>query len=74
MVASLLRQAERFTARELQVTRLIAEGCINKEIAGSTGVSLRALKTHPTAAMLKAGVRAAPGLVRYAIKHGLIGE
>ena len=50
--------------------RLIAEGYINKEIARSIGVSVKTVETHRTAAMLKAGVRAAPDLVRYNLIGG----
>ncbi|HEY2753069.1 response regulator transcription factor [Phenylobacterium sp.] len=73
-VSSILGEDERFTGRERQVTQLISEGYINKEIARSMGLSVKTVETHRTAAMLKADVRSAPGLIRYAIKQGLIRE
>jgi len=36
----------RFTARQMQVVTLIAEGCSNVEIADSLGVSPRTAKAH----------------------------
>jgi DNA-binding NarL/FixJ family response regulator len=63
---------ESFTARELEVAQLIAEGCGNKQIARNLGISVKTVETHRAAAMRKAGVRTAAVFVRFAIKHNLI--
>lgn len=63
---------ESFTARELEVAQLIAEGCGNKQIARSLGISVKTVESHRAAAMRKAGVRTAAEFVRFAIKHNLI--
>ena len=61
-----------FTARELEVAQLIAEGASNKMIARSLGISVKTVESHRAAAMRKAGVRTAAEFVRFAIKHKLI--
>ncbi len=63
---------ESFTARELEVAQLIAEGCGNKQIARNLGISVKTVESHRAAAMRKAGVRTAAEFVRFAIKHNLI--
>jgi DNA-binding NarL/FixJ family response regulator len=62
----------RLTAREREVLQLIAEGLSSKEIAASLGVSTRTAETHRNSLMNKLGVHKAPGLVRYAIREGLV--
>ncbi len=62
----------RLTAREREVLQLIAEGLSSKEIAATLGVSTRTAETHRNSLMSKLGVHKAPGLVRYAIREGLV--
>jgi DNA-binding NarL/FixJ family response regulator len=61
-----------FSARELEVAQLIAEGNSNKQIARRLNIGVKTVESHRTAAMRKAGVRTAPELVRFAIRHHLI--
>jgi DNA-binding NarL/FixJ family response regulator len=61
-----------FTARELEVAHLIAEGNCNKSIARILGISPKTVEAHRAAAMRKAGVRSAAELVRFAIRRRLI--
>ena len=63
---------ESFTARELEVAQLIAEGNSNKQIARVLGVSIKTVESHRAAAMRKGNARTAAELVRFAIKHNLI--
>ena len=65
---------DRFTMRELEVAQLIAEGNSNKQIAGRLGIGVKTVESHRAAAMRKAGVHTAAELVRFAIKHRLIGS
>ena len=60
------------TARELQIIRLLAAGKANKEIAQELELSVRTVETHRAKIMLKLGLKALPGLVRYAVRNGLI--
>ena len=63
---------ESFTARELEVGQLIAEGNSSKQIAIRLGVTLKTIESHRSAAMRKASVSKGPEFVRFAIKHNLI--
>jgi DNA-binding NarL/FixJ family response regulator len=63
---------ESFTARELEVAQLIAEGHSNKRIARRLTISAKTVESHRAAAMRKAGTRTAAEFVRFAIKNKLI--
>ena len=60
------------TSREREVLHLIAEGKKTKEIAGLLGVSVKTIESHRTRLMEKLDIRQTAGLVRYAIRRGLI--
>lgn len=60
------------TSRQQQVLRLIAEGMSTKEIAAELGISEKTAQTHRAKLMGKTGIRKASGLVRYAIREGLV--
>ena len=47
---------ERFTARQREVVRLIAEGCSNVEIAERLRISPRTAKAHSDTLRIKLGV------------------
>jgi DNA-binding NarL/FixJ family response regulator len=60
------------SAREREVLQLIAEGKNMKEIGDLLGISARTAETHRSRIMDKLSIHDVPGLVRYAIRHGLI--
>jgi two-component system, NarL family, response regulator NreC len=60
------------TAREREVLQLIAEGKTTKEIGGVLGISVKTAETHRSRVMDKLEIRDTAGLVRYAIRVGLI--
>jgi len=60
------------TAREREVLQLIAEGRTTKEIGGVLGISVKTAETHRSRVMDKLEIRDTAGLVRYAIRMGLI--
>lgn len=60
-----------FTARELEVTQLIAEGLSNRKIAELLNRSVKTIESHRNSIMRKAGVHSTAGLVRFAIRNGL---
>ena len=60
------------TKRELEVLRLIAEEYSNQEIADKLFISVRTVDTHRTNIIDKLDVKNTAGLVRYALKHGLV--
>jgi len=62
----------RLTDREREVLQLISEGQTTKEVAVTLGISIKTAGTHRTNIMRKLGVHETAGLVRYAIRLGLI--
>ena len=60
------------SAREREVLQLIAEGKTTKEIGGVLGISVKTAETHRSRVMDKLEIRDTAGLVRYAIRTGLI--
>ncbi len=63
---------ERLSAREREVLQLVAEGHTNKEVAQLLHVSAKTVEKHRASLMSKLGVNNLAGLVRMAIKHGVI--
>lgn len=63
---------DRLTDRERQVFKLIADGNTNNSIAVKLGISIKTVEKHRANLMAKLGVSDLAGLVREAIKHGLI--
>lgn len=60
------------TSRERQVIQLVAEGKTTKEIATVLGVSTKTAESHRTNIMDKLNIHDTAGLVRYAIRTGII--
>ena len=60
------------TIRERQVLQLVAEGKTTKEIARLLGVGVKTAESHRTHLMVKLDIHDTAGLVRYAIRRGLI--
>jgi DNA-binding NarL/FixJ family response regulator len=63
---------ERLTPREREVLQLISEGHTNNAIAHVLKVSVKTVEKHRANLMSKLNVRDLAGLIRAAIKHGLI--
>lgn len=60
------------TPREQEVLQLVAEGKSTKEIAAMLGISGRTAESHRKRIKSKLGIRETAGLVRYAIRRGLV--
>jgi two-component system, NarL family, response regulator NreC len=60
------------TDRERQVLQLIAEGHSTRELADLLSVSVKTAESHRTRMMGKLNLRNTAGLVRYAIRNGVI--
>ncbi len=58
--------------RERQVLQLVAEGKTTKEIASLLGISVKTAESHRSNLMEKLNIHDTAGLVRYAIRIGLI--
>lgn len=64
-------QVEELTGRELQVVRLVAQGCSNHEIAGKLVISEKTVKTHISNILSKVHLADRTQLAIYALKRGL---
>ena len=60
------------SSRERAVLQLVAEGHTTKEIASRLGISVKTADSHRTRIMRKLDIHATAGLVRHAIRRGLI--
>jgi DNA-binding NarL/FixJ family response regulator len=65
------RARARTTPRETEITRLLAEGKTNKEIAVLLGIAVRTVESHRATIMLKLGLHSLTELIHYAIRHGI---
>lgn len=65
-------ERHRLTAREREVLQLVAEGKRSKEIADLLDITVKTAETHRAHIMDKLSIRDTAGLVRYAIRTGLI--
>ena len=63
---------ERLTPHQREVLQLIAEGHTSKEIAKMLSLSLKTVDMHRSQLMTTLGIHDVAGLVRYAIRVGLI--
>jgi DNA-binding NarL/FixJ family response regulator len=64
--------AEPLTLRQREILQLIAEGHTTKEIATLLYVSVNTIQTHRKHLMKRLGVADMAGLVRYAIRVGVV--
>jgi DNA-binding NarL/FixJ family response regulator len=62
---------ERLSPREREVLQLVVEGKSSKEIANIIHLSPKSVETYRSRLMQKLNVNDLPGLVKFAIQHGL---
>jgi DNA-binding NarL/FixJ family response regulator len=81
VVAALTKKSERrgvsshvelLTLRQLEVLRLVAEGNSTKQVAARLGLSAKTVEAHRGAIMERLGIRDLAGLVRFAMRAGLV--
>jgi DNA-binding NarL/FixJ family response regulator len=63
---------ERLTPRQREILQLIAEGHTTKQIAEILKVSVKTAETHRAQLMNQLNIHDVTGLVRYAIRVGLV--
>ncbi len=63
---------ERLTPRQVEIAQLIAEGHTNAEIARILGLASKTIETHRTQLMARLEVHDVAGVVRYAMRMGLV--
>jgi len=64
--------ADPLTARQREILQLIAEGKSTKDMAITLDLSVKTVETHRKEVMERLGIHDIPGLVRYAIRAGII--
>jgi len=67
-----LRHAERLTAREIEVLRLLTAGRTAVETGQALGISAHTVRRHIANVTDKAGVHGRVALTRYALEHHLV--
>lgn len=79
VVASLVHRTQdveaapnRLTQRQRQVLRLLAEGKPTREVAALLNVSVKTVETHRAQIMERLQIFDIAGLVRFAVRHGLV--
>ncbi len=60
------------TPRQREVLQLIAEGKTTKQTAALLKVSIKTVETHRAKLMERLAIHDVPGLVRYAVRHGVV--
>jgi DNA-binding NarL/FixJ family response regulator len=60
------------TERQREVLKLVAEGYSTKKAAARLGVSVKTVEAHRGAIMNRLGIRDLAGLVRFAVRVGLV--
>ena len=63
---------EDLTTRQREILQLIAEGQSTKEIAGILDISVKTVESHRLRMMDRLDIHDVPGLVRFAIRAGLV--
>jgi DNA-binding NarL/FixJ family response regulator len=63
---------ELLTGRQREVLQFIAEGLSTKEIAHRLNLSVKTIETHRTELMERLDIHGVAGLVRYAIRVGIV--
>ena len=67
-----LSPLEQLTPRQRETLQLIAEGRNTKEIASKLEISVKTVESHRLQLMERLNIHDIPGLVRYAIRCGLV--
>lgn len=63
---------QRLTPRQREILQLIAEGATTKGIARRLNISVKTVETHRAQLMERLDIHDVAGLVRYAIKSGMV--
>jgi len=60
------------TTRQREILQLVAEGRSSKQIAQALGLSTKTVETHRSEIMKRLDIHDLPGLVRYAVRTGIV--
>jgi DNA-binding NarL/FixJ family response regulator len=62
------------TPRQREVLALVARGCSTKAVAARLDLSVKTVEAHRGAIMRRLGIRDLAGLVRLAVREGLVND
>jgi DNA-binding NarL/FixJ family response regulator len=65
-------QLARLTPRQREILQLLAEGASSRKMARTLGVSIKTIETHRAQLMERLDIHDVAGLVRFAIRAGLV--
>lgn len=65
-------EPQRLTSRETEVLQLVAEGLGNKQVAAKLSISVKTVEKHRQNLMDKLSIHETAGLIRYALRAGII--
>jgi DNA-binding NarL/FixJ family response regulator len=71
-VAGQFSPLEQLTSRQREILQLLAEGRNTKEIASDLDISVKTVESHRLQLMERLNIHDVPGLVRYAVRSGLV--
>src|SRR3984893_12725791 len=71
-VGGTLSPLEELTSRQREILQAIAEGKNTKEIAAELEISVKTVESHRLQLMERLNIHDVPGLVRYAVRSGLV--
>jgi DNA-binding NarL/FixJ family response regulator len=71
-VGGAISPLEQLTPRQREILQLIAEGKNTKEIAAELAISVKTVESHRLQLMERLNIHDVPGLVRYAVRSGLV--
>jgi DNA-binding NarL/FixJ family response regulator len=65
-------EVESLTARQRDILLALADGMSTREMAESLSISAKTVETHRSQLMQKLNIFDVPGLVKFAIRHGMV--
>ncbi len=65
-------ELELLTPRQRQILQLVTEGQGTRQIAERLSLSVKTVETHRAQIMQRLGIHDLPGLVRFALRNGLL--
>ncbi|MGB5579177.1 MAG: response regulator transcription factor [Woeseia sp.] len=65
-------ELDSLSGRQREILRLLAEGTSTRDIAEMLSISAKTVESHRSQLMQKLDIYDVPGLVRFAVRHGLV--
>jgi DNA-binding NarL/FixJ family response regulator len=63
---------ERLTTRQREILKMIADGKTTREVASTLKISVKTVETYRLQLMARLDIHDVPGLVRYAVRNGIV--